>query len=459
MKRFPAAKSLAAVLAALMMVGPAAGCQQKQAPSSAQPASQQPSSQQAAPQEKVKLKYAISAKNAAEAGQQNMIKSINETAKNFEIEEYVIPGEVSDFEQKVMVSLMAGDEMDFLYTNDSNVPKYAKANVILPLDDLAKADQFDIQSTFGDSIKKVSNRTYMLPCTRDVHITIYNKSLFDKAGVPYPDNATWTWDKYVEAAKKITDAKGGIYGSYMLDWDTYFTFSAKQKGVSAYKEDGTSNFNDPAWAESMKFFADLGNVLKVQPDIVTYETKKLQWDGFMSGKYGMIVIGSWALAMLEDQKTYPRDWKAGIAVMPAVEAGKKVALSIMGGYSACATTKHKDETFQAIKLLALNEWKIPGAGRVPAAVNLSDADALSAMESMSKSLSFDGITAQQLKDCILSPDIKLVNEKVVGDGMTTINDDIVKEGELYASGQRTLDQTMKELKQKADKAISDDAKK
>lgn len=455
MKKVPVVKVLSAVLAASLMVGMLAGCQKERKASSSSPSSSSQSSSSQT-QQKVKLKYAISAKNATEAGQKNMIAAINKTAKNFQIEEYIIPGEVDDFDQKVMVSLMAGDEMDFLYTNDSTVPKYAKAEVILPLDDLAKADNFDLGTTFGSSIKKVNDATYMLPCTRDVHITIYNKSLFDKAGLAYPDNATWTWDKYVEDAKKITNAKDGIFGSYMLDWDTYFTFSAKQKGVSAYKADGTSNFDDPAWAASMKFFADMGNVWKVQPDIVTYETKKMQWDGFMSGKYGMMVIGSWALAMLEDQKTYPRTWKAGIATMPMVEQGKKVALSIMGGYSVCSTTKHKDEAFQAVKLLALNEWTIPGTGRVPAEVNLSDADALKAMDSLSQSLSFDGIAAQQLKDCILSPDIKLVNEKVTGNGMTTINDDIVKDGELYASGQRTLDQTMKTLKQQADKAISED---
>lgn len=448
-------KVLAVLLTASMSFGFASGCSGKQEGSSGTKAV----SESQASEQKVKLKYAISAKNASETGQKNMIAEINKQAKGFEIEEDVIPGEVADFDQKVMVSLMAGDEMDFLYTNDNTVAKYAKADVILPLDDLAKAHSFNINSNFGDTIRKINGKTYMLPCTRDVHITFYNKSLFDKAHVPYPDNSTWTWDKYVEDAKKITNAKEEIYGSYMLDWDTYFTFSAKQKGVSAYKADGTSNFDDPAWSESMKFFADLGNVLKVQPDIVTYETKKLQWDGFMTGKYGMFVCGSWALSMLSDQKTYPRKWKAGIAVMPMVESGKESSLSIMGGYSICSTTKHKDEAYKAVQMLALNEWKIPNTGRVPDLVNLSDKEKLSAMKSLSESLSFDGITTRQLENCILSPKINLVCEKVVGNGMTTINDLIPKEGQLYASGQRTLAQTMKEIKTKSDKAISDDKNK
>lgn len=460
MRKGYAGKLLSITLAAGIIISSLAGCSGGQSAGSGSLSSGgEKSASSQAPKQKVKLKYAISAKNSAEAGQKNMISEINKMSDSFEIEQYIIPGEVADFNQKVMVSLMAGDEMDFLYTNDSTIPKYAKAKVVIPLDELASKDHFDLNASFGSTLRKIDDKTYMLPCTRDVHITFYNKKLFDDAGVTYPDNSTWTWDKYVEDAKKITNSKKGIYGSYMLDWDTYFTFGAKQKGVSAYKADGTSNFDDPAWSDSMKFFANLGNTLKVQPDIVTFKTKKLQWDGFMTGKYGMFVCGSWALSMLSDQKTYPRDWKAGIAIMPMEEQGKETALSILGGYSVCSTSKHQDEAYQAVKLLALNEWKIPNTGRVPDLVNLSDKDQLSAMESLSKTLTFDGITAQQLKNCILSTDIHLVSEKVVGNGMTTINDLIPKEGELYGSGQRTLDQTMKELKEKADKAISDDKNK
>ncbi len=455
-------KALAAVLAAGMIVSSVSGCASSKTASSGTAAAatssgSSPASQASqAPAEKVKLKFVCSSSGIKDIGTKNLIAGINSMSKTFELDPYVLPGQSVEYTQKVMVSLMAGDEMDVFYTNDQTAPTFAKANAILPLDDLAKANNFDISQNFGNTIRKYNDKTYLLPCTRDVHITFYNKSLFDQAGVAYPDKSTWTWDKYVEDAKKITDAKKGIYGSYMADWGPYFTFSAKQKGISAYKPDGSSNFDDPAWADSMKFFGDLGNVMKVQPDIVTYESKKLQSDGFMTGKYGLFVCGSWALEMLSDQKSYPRTWKAGITIMPRAEANKESALSIMGGYSVCSTTKHKNEAFQAAQMMALNEWKLPQTGRVPDMVNLTKNDQLSAMDTLSKSLTFDGISSQQLYDCILSPDLNLVPEVVIGNGMTSINEMIPKEGIMYGSGQRTLSQTMQEMKQKADKAITDD---
>ena len=56
----------------------------------------------------------------------------------------------------------------------------------------------------------------------------------------------------------------------MLDYDTYNYMYALQNGAEHYKEDGTSNYDDPRFKESVEFFYSLGNDLKIQPDITTY---------------------------------------------------------------------------------------------------------------------------------------------------------------------------------------------
>ena len=401
--------------------------------------------------EEVTLKFMTSAKIAESKQYESIINLVTEKNPKIKIELLVIPGETADFDKKAMITLMAGDEADLIYINTLTANKFSAGNMLKPLDDYASEQGYDLDKTYGSSINKIDGRTYMLPAFRDVHITIYNKDLFDKAGIPYPDNKTFTWEKYIEYAKAITDENEGIYGSYMLEWDTYFTFSAKQKGIPAYKEDGTSNFDDPAWAESMKFFADLGNVYRVQPDIVTFKTKKMQWDGFVSGKYGMFVVGNWATILLSEMDSYPREWKAGIAIMPMAETDKNASLSIVGGYSICSTTKHEREAFEAVKIMAENEWTLPG--KLPARIDLSDEEMTKVAESLVESLDFDNITIEDVKATILSPDITLVPEKVLGPGMTTINSLVEQVGELYASGQRTLEEAMAELKTKSDKAI------
>ena len=51
--------------------------------------------------------------------------------------------------------------------------------------------------------------------------------------------------------KKLTDEKAGIYGAYNPDWVHYNYMYAMQKGFSHYKEDGTSNYDDPLFKESV----------------------------------------------------------------------------------------------------------------------------------------------------------------------------------------------------------------
>ena len=43
-------------------------------------------------------------------------------------------------------------------------------------------------------------------------IIYYNKKIFDEAGVPYPPTKwteAWTWDEFVNVAKKLTKDKNG----------------------------------------------------------------------------------------------------------------------------------------------------------------------------------------------------------------------------------------------------------
>ncbi|MCA5011083.1 extracellular solute-binding protein, partial [Clostridioides difficile] len=54
-------------------------------------------------------------------------------------------------------------------------------------------------------------KQYAVPKDIDTIALWYNKTMFDEAGIPYPDK-DWTWDDYAEAAKKLTKADGSQYG-------------------------------------------------------------------------------------------------------------------------------------------------------------------------------------------------------------------------------------------------------
>ncbi|MBC8081502.1 MAG: extracellular solute-binding protein, partial [Gorillibacterium sp.] len=231
---------------------------------------------------------------------------------DIKIEFKTLAGTDEDIMKKLDVSMIAGDNTDIIFLkNPTFTQKYTAAGFLLSMNETAQAQGYDLEKTYGKYLNKIKDNVYSLPVGFSGNILYYNKKIFDDAKVAYPSNDL-TWDQYIELAKKLTDSKKGIYGSYMQPWNHYLYLTASQKKVPAYKEDGSSNLDDPAFKEALQFFNDLSAVHKVQPNRAEMMSKKLDWDAFTTGKFAMNVVGGWQMGILSDQTTYPRDWKFGV---------------------------------------------------------------------------------------------------------------------------------------------------
>ena len=89
-----------------------------------------------------------------------------------------------------------------------------------------------------------------VPALIDNLAIVYNKTLFDEAGLEYP-NADWTWDDFRAAAKALTDPAKKQFGfSYPMDAseDSVWHYDPLlwQNGGSILNEDNTqAAFNSP----------------------------------------------------------------------------------------------------------------------------------------------------------------------------------------------------------------------
>lgn len=371
-----------------------------------------------------------------------------EKETGIKVEFNVVPGEGPDKYRKIDIALMSGDETDLIKLDNPNFQaKYAGAKLITPLNSLAKNDKYDLEKIYGKYLTKYDGKKgniYYLPSDISMNVVFYNKKIFDDAKVPYP-KGPWTWEQYVETAKKLTNLDKGIYGSLMQQWEYYLYIQAEQKKIPPYKKDGTSNLDHPAWKDSLKWFGDLGNVLKIQPSWLEMSTKKITWDSFSSGKYGMQYIGSWYTSLFNDPQ-YPRDWNYGVAPGP----GENI-LCAGGAISINANSKHKKEAFRFVKYYAENQYKVLGA--IPARVDLSKDDYLKLFVDVCAKNKPGDATPEDYVKAFIDNGQGAVPEKIIGPAAAQINDMYVKEGELYLIGSRSLDETMKVIKQKADEAI------
>ena len=414
------------------------------------------------------LDYAATDTEATGPEMQDIVAMVKEKT-GINIEFNIIPKADTGEVDKRLVSLQAGDALDIVYGTVAQLKVFYDAGVLEPLDELASAASYDIKSVFGDSAPVYDDgQTYGLPAFTDAWCTFINTKVFENAGVEIPSAEGWTWEKYIETAQKLTNLDEEIYGSLMLDYDCYNYMYALQNGAEHYKEDGTSNYDDPRFRDSVEFFYSLGNELQIQPDIITYKAGVYPWNAFPStgvanadgsydkAQFGMFVCGGWAASMLPDTEKYPRDWQCVILPMPYPEGQEPSTLTVPGCYAVPSTSKNKEAAFEAVRCIAENQYTL-GYGRVPARVDLTDEETTDYIENglVPTYAATDNIPAEQFKAAWFDPTRKVLAEKIVGAADTTISQIWTSEAPLYGMGQQDLDTTMKNILDRSNEAIKE----
>lgn len=468
---------LALLLTVLMAATAFAGC--ASTPASSTPAASGSASTSTAasgsaanpdkPYEGVVLKYATTDTAAVGAENIALVEMVKEKT-GIQIEFTIIPNNKEGEVDKKLVSLQAGDELDLMYGTTAQLKTYYNAGVLTPIDELAAATGYDMEAIFGESLPKYDDgQTYGLPAFNDIWVTFYNKKVFDDAGVEYPTAEGWTWEKYIETAKQLNNPDKNIFGSLMLDYDVYNFMYAIQNGADHYKADGTANYDDPKFKESVEFFYGLGNTEKIQPDITSYAAGMYPWNSFVTtgkadadGKYsaaqfGMFVCGGWVISMLPNTEKYPRDWECGVAPMPYPDGQDASTFAVTGCYAIPSTSKNKEAAFEALKCIAENQYTL-GYGRVPARKDLSEDEITKYIEETMVPTyeATDKITADMLKSAWFDANRAILSEKVVGTADTTISQIWTSEGQLYGSGQQDIDTTMTNIQTRANDAIKEE---
>ena len=205
----------------------------------------------------------------------------------------------SDYTVKLQTVLGGGGDVDmFGISSPPGLAEYVNKGAVRPLDDLIAAagtNLTGVQSILGSIA--IDGKTYGLPYKTSSWFVVYNKDIFDAAGVPYPTGA-WTWEEYAEIAAKLTSGEGAdkIYGSLNFQ-PTSMWWRVPGNSMGA-----TNPLNDDelhAWmraAEFCKSLSDAGS----QPlyEDMAGDAGADYAGNFLQGKYGMFYNGDWVIEML-----------------------------------------------------------------------------------------------------------------------------------------------------------------
>ena len=192
---------------------------------------------------------------------------------------------------------------------------------------------------------------YGIPKDYDTIALWYNKTLFDAAGVAYPDE-TWTWDTMLEAAQTLTDPDNGVYGilAPLNRQEGYHNFIFQNGGYVLSDDKTESGFRLDETIEAVQWYADLSVKHGVSPTQSQFaDNTNLSF--FQSGRGAMGFFGSWMTGEMANN-----DYTAANADVAPLPKGKQAATVFNGlANSVAASTENEEAALKFVEFLGTEE--------------------------------------------------------------------------------------------------------
>ncbi|MFF9113006.1 ABC transporter substrate-binding protein [Streptomyces sp. NPDC014805] len=196
-----------------------------------------------------------------------------------------------EYQSKVDTAIQGGGLPDVGGVGAATLAEFAAQNALEPLDArLAKSSlNGKLNKDMVASLKAAGGgdgTLYSIPTSANNGVLYYRTDLFQKAGLDAPT----TWEKFYEAAEKLTDAKKNAFG-YTIRGGAGSIAQALdamygQSGITSFWNGDKTTVNDPKNVAALEKYAALYKKVTPAADVNNDFTKMVaQWD---SGTIGML---------------------------------------------------------------------------------------------------------------------------------------------------------------------------
>ena len=427
-------KGISVVLAAVMIAGMAAGCGAK-------------GSSDAAERKDTKL---------------TLIHDMNEDSAISFLEQAIEQFEEKNPDVKIDMETLSSDDYNSMLRN-----KIAADDVpdLFFIDDIHKKQEFidagicmDIsgEEWLNENIKEsaveacsVDGKTWCLPFTQGGMFVIYNKDVFEAAGIKQvPD----TWSGFIDTCRTIQEAgKTPIAAGFQEQW-VLFSDEQCDSVVTTVKYDKENRLNLEAgtttWAADEGHFSEVLQRMKERYQYTNDDPFGTDWNTALNmlavGDAGMILNGSWTPAAVMGINP---DANLGIFPLPLTEDSKEAMLplrSTPGGFAVYQDSENADAALKFLEMLSTPEM---GALQQKTKGDISACKNVEVTEE-------DGILydVQQYIDADKVFDWTAYSELFVSDELQTIVTDV--ETELLMNENMTVDEAMEMLDERFEAALS-----
>lgn len=217
-----------------------------------------------------------------------------------------------------------GGQFDIMTIGMYETPIWARNEWLLPLDDLSpEYDADDILPAIRDGLS-VDGTMYAAPFYGESSMIMYRTDLMEKAGLTMPDAPTW--DFIAEAARKMTDKDGEVYGICLrgkAGWGenmAFLTATSNAFGARWFDEEWQPQFDQPEWKETLGFYVDLMN--EAGPPGASNNGFNENLSLFQQGKCAMWIDATVAASFVTNPDDSTVADKVGFALAPNTGKGK-----------------------------------------------------------------------------------------------------------------------------------------
>ncbi len=257
---------------------------------------------------------------------------------------------------KLMTMIAGGTPPDIFRLAPDYIPTYVQRGTLESLDKyIAKSRALKLEDFYPQTLYKykydAESKTvgqgpiygfgtdWSPDCT-----LVYNKAMFDKAGLPYP-TGSMSWEEFRQTAQKLTAGEGGQkqYGCLISD----ISMLVAQNDGSVFSPDGKTCLLDSSQAiEAFQYIVDMRAKDRCMPSIGDLQNSNLL-QLFQTGRLGMFLSGRFYIPILQEQV---KGFKWGVA--PGLQQKKRVNI-VTGpfGWVMSSKTKHPEAAWKLMEYL------------------------------------------------------------------------------------------------------------
>lgn len=278
----------------------------------------------------------------------------------------------ADYNSKLNTVLASGDAPDIFYVDQSNAKDWGLNGVAKDLAPLFEAEGQDPKDIYTEqALFYTDDNLWATSGNLTTVVLYYNKEMLEAAGIAAPSNDAsdpWTWEEYVDAARKLTkDANGktsledgfdsnsiATYGTLMTSTTSWITMSGLlySNGSGFANEDGTElAIDDPEGIKVLQSIADLSEKYHCAPTVG--ESKGIQQASsmLMNGQLAMFMDGAYIYPEFKTE-----DYDIGVTAQPMFKEPSGMAMG--AAWMMSEKTKNEEAAFKFYQALTSYDYQV-----------------------------------------------------------------------------------------------------